>query len=251
MKRGGSQLVIVSILAALAVLYSASVVGAVEVQLAGVRLDTPIVRLLTAPGWGEPDGIGPLARTAPGGAARATPVGGPGMGMRGGPAAGRFSGAAAARGGATEKGEMSGTQGLQYWIYKKQGNVKVVLGVDPSGNVATITVQGPSSLSIYTNRGIGLGDTFSDLVNAYGYPERTLPTGQGLQIAYPEQDVTFTLENLRVVEIAIGQPPAPPPTARRAATAARPAGATPRGPGMGGRPGGPGMQRMGMGGGAR
>jgi hypothetical protein len=126
---------------------------------------------------------------------------------------------------------LRGSRGLQYWLYQRPGGVKVILGVEPSGVVAFINVQGPPNLFIYTSRGIGLGDAYSDLINAYGYPERTRPVSQGVEITYPEEDVVFVLENLRVTEITIGEPPAP---------------AAPSTPTTGARAGNRGMERPGM-----
>jgi len=261
MKTGIGLLRVIFLLAALVM--GASIAGAAEVQLAGVRLDSSVVNLLTDPSWGEPEGIGPLAQAAGGGG---TPRGGLAATTRqgggGAPGMGRASGAglpsASVAGGArqagrtpapqaAEKGELRGSAGLQYWLYKKPGGLKVVFGVEPSGAISTIAVQGPFNPEIFTNRGIGLGDSFSDLVNAYGYPDRTRPVAQGLQISYPDQDVVFTLANLRVIEIAIGQPPAQPaaaaqPVARAAAGGGRAAQSARRGlagqPRGGGQPAG-------------
>jgi len=280
MRKGICLAYVALCLAALVLFSFASAARAAEVQLAGVRLDEPVVNLLTRPGWGQPQGIGPLAELAaalPGGtggrtaatgtvaavgpagtrvgalAGRAASATTPGMlpgmmpgmpGMMPGMMGAMGPGIAGMRPGMTgrmgttgqpgavsagawglmnqptqrtEKGELRGTRGLQYWLYPKRGGVRVILGVEPSGNIATITVQGSFSPEVYTSRGIGLGDSFTDLISAYGYPERTQPTGEGLEITYPEQDVRFALKSLRITEITIGQPPAPPPAAVQAA----------------------------------
>ncbi len=213
------------------IVFSCVLAGAAEVQLGGVRLNEPVMNLLTRPGWGQPEGIGPLAALSL--AQASGTVAGPGQmgsgmseqGMGGGmdmfggmgPGTGRmgYQGMqrqGAAVGGAAAKGELRGTTGPQFWLYLRQSGVRLILGVEPSGRIATITALGSYSPEIYTSRGIGLGDTYFALIGAYGYPDLTQPTGEGLEITYPDQDVRFALKNLRITEIAIGQPPAPAQT---------------------------------------
>jgi len=117
------------------------------------------------------------------------------------------------------KGELRGTGGMQYWLYSKSNGTRFILGVEPSGNIATITVQGPPNNQIRTSRGIGLGSSYFDLINFYGYPETSSNTSSGLRINYSDQDVIFLLQNLQVTEITIGKPPALAPQAK--ATTAR------------------------------
>ncbi len=220
--------------------------GAVEVQLAGVRLGSPIVDLLVNPSWGEPEGIGPIvggagrvASSDSGGAAgsgtsRGGGTGGRPGGMRGarprgggGGAASRRAGGAGGGAGAAQQPKAGTSIGVQYWLYRRPSGVEVILAVERSGAIAMIDVQGPADFTIYTSRGIGLGDTYSDLVNAYGYPDHIQTVGEGLVISYPEQNVTFTLGNLRVSRIRIGDRPAPSAqgaTARQRASS--PAGRT-------------------------
>jgi hypothetical protein len=129
---------------------------------------------------------------------------------------------------------LRGTQGLQYWLYSRAG-ADIILGIEPSGNIATITAQGSYSPQIYTSRGIGLGDDYFSLISSYGYPESNVPISEGLKIAYPEQDVTFILKNLHITEISIGQPPALPATATAQTSTARRGGGRVGMPGPGGR----------------
>ena len=239
MKRSSGLLYFMMLFAVLALLSFTSAASAVEVQLAGVRLDSPVTDLLVNSGWGEPDGIGPLADLSLARSASASRPAGGAAGARGGPrgrpmagrggagrtagspvpgALNRLSGGGApatlgstptAQGGQpAAKGELRGTPGVQYWLYKRNG-IRVILGIETSGNIATIVAQGPRSSSVRTRRGISLGDTFSAIFNAYGYPDKYSPVSGGiLQVAYPDEDITFTLSNLRVTEITIGEMPA-------------------------------------------
>jgi hypothetical protein len=109
------------------------------------------------------------------------------------------------------KGELRGTQELQYWLYNRPGGVRVILGVAPSGTVSTITAQGSSSTEVFTSQGIGLGDAFSALFSAYGYPDKTEALSDGLLLIYSDQDIRFILKGMQVTEITIGRPPAPTP----------------------------------------
>jgi hypothetical protein len=234
--------------AAAAMLAVILLVGAVccqaaEVQLAGVRLNDSVMNLINRTGWGLPEGIGPLAQTGASATSNsARPAGstarGIGMADRLPPqlAAGinRQSGVTAspvrgtgvqAQAPADKKtNELRGTGGLQYWLYSKANGVKVILSVEPSGNIANITVQGPASREIRTSRGIGLGSSYFDLINFYGYPENSQPIASGLRVVYSDQDVIFTLQNLRVTEITVGKPPALPAPSARGPMGVGPAG---------------------------
>jgi hypothetical protein len=234
-----------------AILFFVSSGLAAEVQLAGIRLNDPVMNLITRAGWGLPEGIGPIAQTgaAPasaraGGATTASasrevaplPVetvpsrtGTNRLGRPGGTIASpaqQKAGASAA----ADKGELRGTAGLQYWLYSKSNGLRIVIGVEPAGNIATINVQGPPNNQVRTSRGIGLGSSYFDLINFYGYPEASQPIAGGLRVNYADQDVTFQLQNLQVTEITIGTPPAaaaPAPASQTRATPASQTRATP------------------------
>ena len=119
---------------------------------------------------------------------------------------------------ASAKGELRGTQELQYWLYNRPGGVRVILGVAPSGTVSTITAQGSSSTDVFTSQGIGLGDAFSALFSAYGYPDKTEALSDGLLLIYSDQDIRFILKGMQVTEITIGRPPVPTPAPVQATT---------------------------------
>jgi hypothetical protein len=119
---------------------------------------------------------------------------------------------------ANAKGELRGTQELQYWLYNRPGGVRVILGVAPSGTVSTITAQGSGSTDVFTSQGIGLGDAFSALFSAYGYPDKTEALSDGLLLIYSDQDIRFILKGMQVTEITIGRPPVPTPAPVQATT---------------------------------
>jgi hypothetical protein len=100
-----------------------------------------------------------------------------------------------------------------------------------------ITAQGLFSPEVYTSKGIGLGDSYFDLISAYGYPEVLQSVSDGLKITYSDDDIVFHLKNLRVAEITIGQLPAPTTTATTTRTRTAASTAPPGTPGraIGGR----------------
>jgi hypothetical protein len=246
---------------------------AAEIRLAGVRLNETVINLLTRNDWGQPIGIGPLAEisrmSSMGGASTvASPQGGMmnrgmmqgggggGAGMLSDGPMGKFSGGmmnsarptTPAATGASQQGELRGTQGTQYWLYfkniKPNVRIRVILGVEPTGNVSTITVQGPANTYASTSRGIHIGSSITAIQRAYGYPEQWRNLPEGTEITYPDQDVRFTVNNVSglVTELTIGQPPVSvAPAGRTPAAATSPATMLPGGMGK------PGMGRPGMG----
>ena len=211
---------------------------AVERELAGVRLGEMALGLLDKPGYGEPDFIGPLGsiaiasvlqgqvlgQTAPtalarpglsGGTARRGPAGPAGRmedeGMRGGEGRG---GGAGARRGTTGAGALSrpaaagGAQGGgagMYWYYRRLGGAVVVLSLDLRGEVKAITLTGDASyLAGRTSRSIGLTNSYMEIIGQYGYPDQVITAGNQIELTYVDHGVRFSLENMRVREIAIG-----------------------------------------------
>jgi hypothetical protein len=92
-----------------------------------------------------------------------------------------------------------------YWYYKRPGNATIVLSLDPEGEVTAITLTGnaPSSGGV-TSRGIGLTSNYMDIIAQYGYPDQTVSAGTALELTYVDHGVRFTLDAMRVREIAIG-----------------------------------------------
>jgi hypothetical protein len=125
-----------------------------------------------------------------------------GGGMRGGGMrGGGMGGAAGARGRTGAAGERPG----MYWYYKRPGNATVVLSLDAEGEVRAITLAGQApSLGGLTSRGIGLGSDYMEIIAQYSYPDQTVSAGTALELTYVDHGVRFTLDAMRVREIAIG-----------------------------------------------
>jgi hypothetical protein len=92
-----------------------------------------------------------------------------------------------------------------YWYYRRAGGTVVVLTLDLLGEVrgATISGRGPYAGS-RTSRGIGLTAGYMELIAQYGYPDQVVTSGTMLELTYVDHGVRFTLDGMRVVEIAIG-----------------------------------------------
>jgi hypothetical protein len=159
---------------------------------------------------------GPTGRGAAGARGRGGMRGGGmrGGGMRGGGMRGGARGMGGTRGGgrggtgavstrlaAGARGEGPG----MYWYYKRPGNAVVVLSLDPEGEVRAITLVGsvPSPAGI-TSRGIQLGSDYMEIIRQYGYPDQTVSAGAVLELTYVDHGVRFTLDSMRVREVAIG-----------------------------------------------
>lgn len=203
---------------------------AVERELAGIRLGDKALDLLDRPGYGEPGFIGPLGaisvasqreQQAPAAARSAGGRSGPagprargsrargGMGARGarggggamagGRAGGVVGGRAQTRGGAevAERG--------MYWYYRRPGGAVVVLTLDLAGEVQAITLTGNMPYSAgRTTRGTGLTSSYMEIIAQYGYPDQIVSGGTVLELTYVDHGVRFTLDSMRVTEIAIG-----------------------------------------------
>jgi hypothetical protein len=132
-------------------------------------------------------------------------------GMRGGPRGGGQRGGMRAGGGASV-GTRSRTAGAaraqgpgMYWYYKRPGNATAVLSLDPEGEVTAITLTGIApSRGGSTSRGIGLGSGYMEIIAQYGYPDQTVSAGTALELTYVDHGVRFSLDAMRVREIAIG-----------------------------------------------
>lgn len=203
---------------------------AVERELWGVRLGTNAMTLLDKPGYGQPDFIGPMgaisvateqapSRGATGaGAARSGPAGpsggagrgggargGRGGGMRGGARGGGGGGA----GGTARVGRASGGGTVEgpgmSWYYRRPAGAVIVLTLSRQGEVIAITLTGkaPAPQSL-TTRDIGLGSSYMEIIAQYGYPDQIVSGGTVLELTYVDHGVRFTLDTMRVREIAIG-----------------------------------------------
>lgn len=159
---------------------------------------------LGMPGMMGP-GMGPMPGMRPAGTA--TPMGGP-VGPQGGvfPLPG-ISGA----GGPTMQGAMPSTQtetvsaDKVVWIYHLKGGITLrVTLLQSKGRVVEVTVSGTSWAKARTSKGITLGSSYTDILNAYGFPEEQSESGGFLFCRYDESyHVVFGLRNKKVVSITI------------------------------------------------
>ena len=92
-----------------------------------------------------------------------------------------------------------------YWYYRRPGGAVAVLTLSREGDVTAITLSGvaPSPEGV-TTRGIGLGSSYMEIIAQYGYPDQIVSGGTVLELTYVDHGVRFTLDSMRVREIAIG-----------------------------------------------
>jgi len=124
-------------------------------------------------------------------------------------AAARGTGARAARGATGARTRAVGRATAEgpgmYWYYRRMADVVLVLTLDRVGMVTAITLTGTFPYRAgRTSRGIGLSNTYMDIIAQYGYPDRTAILGSALQLTYIDHGVRFQLEGMKVREIAIG-----------------------------------------------
>jgi hypothetical protein len=119
-----------------------------------------------------------------------------------------------------------------YWLYRRPGGNTLVLSLDPNGRVTQVTLAGKLPYPAgRTTRNIGLGDDYMKIISQYGYPDQSVTGGSTIQLIYVDHMVRFTLEGMRVNEIAIGTPVTAgvevTPEAQTPATQLPPAGLSP------------------------
>lgn len=185
---------------------------AVERELWGVRLGARVMDLLDKPGYGQPDFIGPLgAISVVSEQARAGATGAAATGARSGPAGptarggarGGAAGGASRLGGAAEGATVQGPG--MFWYYRRAGGAVIVLTLDREGEVMAITLTGNAPApEARTTRNIGLGNGYMEIIAQYGYPDQIVSGGTVLELTYVDHGVRFTLDAMRVREIAIG-----------------------------------------------
>jgi hypothetical protein len=68
--------------------------------------------------------------------------------------------------------------------------------------------QGPlvQACKYKTDKGIGMGSTYDEMVKAYGTPSSIAPMGQGKMASYKQIEATFSLVNDRVIHMAFRHP---------------------------------------------
>ena len=92
-----------------------------------------------------------------------------------------------------------------YWLYS-QGGAQVAVGIDPDGKVSSIVVSGRSYPAAKTEGGVRLGDSYTSVLDKYGFPDSTQNAGGGLVLQYANAGLTFTLQSMRVQTIALATP---------------------------------------------
>ena len=144
----------------------------------------------------------------------------------GGPGSG---GGTSVRGGraATARGRGTGAapQNL-YWLYQRPGNTQLVLTLNLRGIITAITLNGQHPYPPgRTSKGIQLGDSYTEVVRRYGYPDQVVAQGASLDLTYVNHGVRFHLDTMRVSQITIGAyvPKATSQTPKAAPTPAAPA----------------------------
>ncbi|HUU54748.1 MAG TPA: hypothetical protein VMY87_07495 [Armatimonadota bacterium] len=80
-----------------------------------------------------------------------------------------------------------------------------MLTLDREGEVIAITLSGTApSPQARTTREIGLSSGYMEIIAQYGYPDQIVSGGTILELTYVDHGVRFTLDSMRVREIAIG-----------------------------------------------
>lgn len=105
--------------------------------------------------------------------------------------------------------------GTSYWLYNKGSN-QVIVGIGASGTVSSVTVSGVSFPAVKTEGGVRLGDSYTSVLDKYGFPDTTQNVGDALVLGYQNAGLTLTLRNMRVQTIALSKA-APAPVAAPAA----------------------------------
>jgi len=92
-----------------------------------------------------------------------------------------------------------------YWYYKRPNGAVAVLTLTREGEVVAITLNGlaPTPQG-ETSRGIKLGSSYMEIIGQYGYPDQLVSSGAVMDMTYVDHGVRFTLDSMRVREIAIG-----------------------------------------------
>jgi hypothetical protein len=86
------------------------------------------------------------------------------------------------------------------------GGAQVVAGIEPSGKVHSIILSGQSYPAAKTEGGVRLGDSYTSVLDKYGFPDSTRNVGDALVLGYGNAGLTLTLRNMRVQTIALAKP---------------------------------------------
>ncbi len=120
-------------------------------------------------------------------------------------AGGQARGVAVVGSRAQTRGGADAAERGMYWYYRRHGGAVVVLTLDLAGEVQAITLTGNMPYPAgRTTRGTGLTSSYMEIIAQYGYPDQIVSGGTVLELTYVDHGVRFTLDSMRVTEIAIG-----------------------------------------------
>lgn len=197
-----------------------SAATAAELQLAGIRLGRSALTVIQK--YGNPTDVrvgaaahtqagtpgAPAAPAMPGMPMEAPPGGLPGMPAA--PMEAPPTGMPAAPGMpdmmANPFGQTQQRQGPPEitWVYKFPKNKTLEFIISPDGRVVQISAFGVEWPGVATSKGIRLGQTYKDVIMAYGFPESHARSGVELLARYPEKHrAVFTFVGKSLVGITI------------------------------------------------
>jgi len=196
----------IAIIISLAVFVIVTSVSASEIQLADIKLGRSALTVIQK--YGDPSEVrvggraqnNGLGEAAPGfGGAEAPP---PGFGGEQPP-----PGMSNPFGGPTMSPQTPAGKGAGReitWIYNFAKNKTLEFLLDPEGRVLQIAAYGVEWKGLKTAKGITLGDTYKQVILAYGFPETHEQMGIEMVTKYANSDrVAFSLVGNQVVGITI------------------------------------------------
>ncbi len=206
MSRKSSIAIIIFVAAFLVVTTAAS---AAEIQLGGIKLARSAFSIIqkygdpseVRPGGGGGPAMGPMngspfgMETPPPGMGTPIETPPPGMGMQPPPGFGPNMGM-------PQQTQAGGREVI--WVYNFAKNKTLEFILDSKGLVLQIAAFGVEWSGMKTAKGITLGDTYKEVILAYGFPESHSISGINMVLRYANSDrVAFTLVGNQVVGITI------------------------------------------------
>jgi len=190
----------------------ATAVMAGEIQLLGIRLGSPAIKILKAYGNPTEMRVGGAAAAAGGGVrAAAGPAAGLGRGVpsldredRAGRQAANPVSAATPAAGNTAAAASTPAGAAVTYVYRFSNNRSAEFYLNPDGICTQIAIYGAVWPGQKTNTGIALGTVYKDIIAKCGYPETHIQQGIQMTLRYVKSDrVVYTLVGNTVVGINI------------------------------------------------
>lgn len=125
-----------------------------------------------------------------------------------GGAPGRPAGAVGAPSGAGQQEPQSTP--VMVWLYKRGVGTLLLVELDAEGKATGVTIDGGYYPTAATGRGIIIGDTYSRIVERYGFPDQTAVEGGALVLRYLEAGLVFRLVDLRLTAMRLTTTPTLP-----------------------------------------